>query len=181
MDNKDLLNAGTGYIAGSSITRGVADNLRRQREEIEKEIEKKLAHIISEDVLSAEIAKFLLKEDKDGAYQYLNDHFNEEIIDAAQRQTDFIYSLETMLKKKKNKYNPFYEKIGMPMPENLASITADKLCQILNVENLHIIDSTDGKTSPSLKSNSGCTTEMIISAIVIFAVIIITIIATANS
>ena len=86
-----------------------------------------------------------------------------------------------MLKKKKDKYNPFYEKIGMPMPENLASITADKLCQILNVENLHIIDSTDGKTSPSLKSNSGCTTEMIISAIVIFAVIIIAIIATANS
>lgn len=177
MDNKDLLNAGTGYLAGSSITRGVADNLRRQREEIEK----KLAHITSEEVLSAEIAKFLLKEDKDGAYQYLNDHFNEEIIDAAQRQTDFIYSLETMLKKKKDKYNPFYEKIGMPMPENLASITADKLCQILNVENLHIIDSTDGKTSPSLKSNSGCTTEMIISAIVIFAVIIIAIIATANS
>lgn len=31
------------------------------------------------------------------------------------------------------------------MPENLASITADKLCQILGVENLHIIDSTDGK------------------------------------
>lgn len=177
MDNKDLLNAGAGYLAGSSITRGVADNLRRQREEIEK----KLAHITSEEVLSAEIAKFLLKEDKDGAYQYLNDHFNEEIIDAAQRQTDFIYSLETMLKKKKDKYNPFYEKIGMPMPEKLASITADKLCQILNVENLHIIDSTDGKTSPSLKSNSGCTKEMIISAIVIFAVIIIAIIATANS
>ena len=97
MDNKDLLNAGAGYVAGSSITRGVADNLRRQREEIEK----KLAHITSEEVLSAEIAKFLLKEDKDGAYQYLNDHFNEEIIDAAQRQTDFIYSLETMLKKKR--------------------------------------------------------------------------------
>ena len=36
MDNKDLLNAGAGYLAGSSITRGVADNLRRQREEIEK-------------------------------------------------------------------------------------------------------------------------------------------------
>ncbi len=177
MDNKDLLNAGAGYVAGSSITRGVADSLRRQREEMEK----KLAHITSEEVLSAEVAKFLLKEDKKGAYEYLNDHFNEEIIDAAQNQTDFIYSLETMLKKKKDKYNPFYEKIGMPMPENLAAITADELCQILGVENLHIIDSTDGKTSPSLKSNSGCTTEMIISAIVIFAVIVIAIIATTNS
>jgi hypothetical protein len=64
------------------------------------------------------------------------------------------------------------------MPENLAAITIDELCQILCVQKLHIID-TDGKTSPSLKANSGCTTEMIISAIVIFAVIVI--IATTNS
>ena len=152
MDNEDLLNAGAGYVAGSSISKGIANNLRKQREEMEK----KLAHITSEEVLA-------------------------EIIDAAQNQTDYIYSLETMLKRKKDKYNPFYEKIGMTMPENLASITADKLCEVLGVENLHIIDSTDGKTSPSLESNSGCTTEMIISAIVIFAIIIIAIIATANT
>lgn len=177
MDNEDLLNAGTGYVAGSSITKGIANNLREQREEMEK----KLAHITPEEVLSAEVAKFLLSEDRNGAYEYLNSHFNEEIIDAAQNQTDFIYSLETMLKRKKNKYNPFYERIGMSMPENLASITADKLCQILGVENLHIIDSTDGRTSPSLESNSGCTTEMIISGIVICAIIIITIIATASA
>ena len=105
MDNEDLLNAGTGYVAGSSITKGIANNLREQREEMEK----KLAHITPEEVLSAEVAKFLLSEDRNGAYEYLNSHFNEEIIDAAQNQTDFIYSLETMLKRKKNKYNPFYE------------------------------------------------------------------------
>lgn len=177
MDNEDLLNAGAGYVAGSSISKGIANNLRKQREEMKK----KLAHITSEEVLAAEIAKFLLSENRNGAYEYLNSHFNEEIIDAAQNQTDYIYSLETMLKRKKDKYNPFYEKIGMTMPENLASITADKLCEVLGVENLHIIDSTDGKTSPSLESNSGCTTEMIISAIVIFAIIIIAIIATANT
>ena len=177
MDNEDLLNAGAGYVAGSSISKGIANNLRKQREEMEK----KLAHITSEEVLAAEIAKFLLSENRNGAYEYLNSHFNEEIIDAAQNQTDYIYSLETMMKRKKDKYNPFYEKIGMTMPENLASITADKLCEVLGVENLHIIDSTDGKTSPSLESNSGCTTEMIISAIVIFAIIIIAIIATANT
>lgn len=91
-----------------------------------------------------------------------------------------IYSLETILKKKKDKYTPFYEKIGMQMPENLVSITADKLCRLLGVENLHIIDSIDGKTSPSLESNSGCTAEMIISAIIIFAMIMITIIATTS-
>lgn len=177
MDNQDLLNAGAGYTAGRSITSGIANNLRKQREEIEK----KLAHITSEEVLSTEIAKFLLDEDKNGAYEYLNAHFKEEIIDIAQNQKNYIYSLETMLKKKKDKYNPFYEKIGIPMPQNLASITADKLCQKLGVENLHIIDSTDGKTSPSLKSNSGCTTEMIFSALIIFAIIIIAILATTNS
>ena len=68
----------------------------------------------------------------------------------------------------------------MQMPENLVSITAEKLCQLLGVENLHIIDSIDGKTSPSLESNSGCTAEMIISAIIIFAMIMITIIATTS-
>lgn len=178
MDNKDLLNAGAGYVAGSSLIRGAADSLRRQNEEIAK----KLEHITSEEVLSAEVAKFLLKDDKKGAYEYLNDHFNEEIIYTAQNQADFIYSLETMLKRKKDKYNPFYERTGMPMPENLAAITANELCQILDVENLHIIDSTDGKTSPSHKSNSGCTTEIIISAIVLSAVIvIIAIIVAANS
>lgn len=106
MDNEDLLNAGAGYVAGSSISKGIANNLRKQREELEK----KLAHITPEEVLAAEIAKFLLSENKNGAYEYLNSHFSEEIIEAAQNQTDYIYSLETMLKKKKDKYNPFYEK-----------------------------------------------------------------------
>ena len=176
MDNEDLLNAGMGYVAGNSMMRGIADNLRRQREEVEK----RLAHITTEEVLAVEIAKFLLNENRNGAYEYLNSHFNEEIIDAAQNQTNYIYSLETILKKKKAKYTPFYEKIGMQMPENLVSITAEKLCQLLGVENLHIIDSIDGKTSPSLESNSGCTAEMIISAIIIFAMIMITIIATTS-
>ena len=153
-----------GYAAGNSIARGIAGNLRRQREEMEK----KMAHITSEEVLSAEVAKFLWKEDKIGAKQYLDDHFSEEIIDAAQRQTDYIYPLETMLKRIKDKYSPFYERIGMPMPENLASITADKLCQMLGVENLHINDSSDGETYPSYESgsNSGWVSALIICVIV---------------
>ena len=48
MDNEDLLNAGAGYVAGSSISKGIANNLRKQREEMEK----KLAHITSEEVLA---------------------------------------------------------------------------------------------------------------------------------
>lgn len=97
MDNEDLLNAGMGYVAGNSMMRGIADNLRRQREEVEK----RLAHITTEEVLAVEIAKFLLNENRNGAYEYLNSHFNEEIIDAAQNQTNYIYSLETILKRKR--------------------------------------------------------------------------------
>lgn len=160
MNTEDLLSAGAGYVAGSSISRGMAGNLRRKREEIER----KLAHFTTEKVLSAEVAKFLLTDDKKGAYEYLNLHLNEEIVDAAQNQADYIYSLETILKMRKDKYNPFYEKIGMQMPQNLASITADGLCQLLGVKNLHIIDSTNGKTSPS-KSNSGCLTGMVIGVV----------------
>ena len=171
MNNEDLLNAGMGYAAGHSIARGIAGNLRRQREEMEK----KLAHITSEDVLSAEVAKFLLKEDKTGAKQYLDDHFSEEIIDAAQHQTDYIYSLETILKRTKDKYNPFYERIGMPMPENLASITADKLCQMVGVENQHINDSTNKETSPSYESdsNKGWVIALIICVIATFILLAI--------
>lgn len=174
MNNQELLNAGAGYVTGNSIAGSIVYNIRQQREELQR----KMAHTLTEDVLSSEIAKFLLCGNKDGAYEYLNSHFNEEIIDVAQNQTDFIFSLETMLKKKKDKYNPFYEKIDMQMPDNLSKITADELCHLLGVENLHIIDSIDGKTSPSHKSNSGwVTTETVISAIIILVVIIISIIA----
>ena len=56
MDNEDLLNAGMGYVAGNSMMRGIADNLRRQREEVEK----RLAHITTEEVLAVEIEMELM-------------------------------------------------------------------------------------------------------------------------
>lgn len=177
MDNRDLLNAVTGYVAGSSIARGVTGSLRRQREAMER----KLAHITSKEVLSAEVAKFLLSEDRNGAYEYLNARFNEEIVYAAQNQTDYIYSLETIIRMRKDKYNPYYERIGMRMPQTLASITADRLCGMVGVENLHIIDSTDGKSSPSHKSQAGCTAEMFICAILLAVMIAVTAIAVANA
>ena len=133
MSNKDIINAAQGYLAGNAIAKGVINDLKKTREEIQQ----KLAHYTSEEVLSAEVAKFILANNKQGAFEYLN---------------DFIYSLETLLKKRKDKYIPFYTRIGMDMPEQLRNITADQLCEILGVENLHIIDSVDGKTSPSLSA-----------------------------
>lgn len=61
------------------------------------------------------------------------------------------------------------------MPEQLKNITADQLCEILGVTNLHIIDSTDGKTSPS-HSSDGENLGLIFRAIIIIGMIILIII-----
>lgn len=145
MNNNDLIRAASRYVAGSAITSGVISELRKCREETER----KLAHFTTEETLRTDIAKFILLDNKQGAFEYLNAHFNEEIIDAAQNQNDYIYSLETIIQKRKDKYMPSYQKIGIDMPEQFQNITADQLCEILGVENLHIIDSVDGRTSPS--------------------------------
>lgn len=171
MSNKDIINAAQGYLAGNAIAKGVINDLKKTREEIQQ----KLAHYTSEEALSAEVAKFILANNKQGAFEYLNSHFNEEIVDAAQRQNDFIYSLETLLKKRKDKYMPFYTRIGMDMPEQLRNITADQLCEILGVENLHIIDSVDGKTSPS-KPKEGVDFGLIFRAVIIIGLVVLMIV-----
>lgn len=171
MDEKNLINAASGYVAGNAVSNSVINNLRKYSEDAER----KLAHWTSEETISAEIAKFILSDNKQGAFEYLNAHFNEEIVDAAQRQKDYIYSLETIIQKRKDKFLPFYQKIGMDMPEQLKNITADQLCEILGVTNLHIIDSTDGKTSPS-HSSDGENLGLIFRAIIIIGMIILIII-----
>ena len=171
MDEKNLINAASGYVAGNAVSNSVINNLRKYSEEAER----KLAHWTSEETISAEIAKFILSDNKQGAFEYLNAQFNEEIVDAAQRQKDYIYSLETIIQKRKDKFLPFYQKIGMDMPEQLKNITADQLCEILGVTNLHIIDSTDGKTSPS-HSSDGENLGLIFRAIIIIGMIILIII-----
>ena len=168
MNDRDLINAASGYVAGNAVSNSVISGLRKYSEEAQR----KLAHWTPEETLSAEIAKFLLSGDKQGALEYLNSHFNEEIVDAAQNQKDFIYSLETILIKRKDKYMPFYKRIGIDMPEQLQNITADQLCEILGVTNLHIIDSTDGKTSPSHPSE-GIDLGLIFRAILLIGMIIL--------
>ena len=58
------------------------------------------------------------------------------------------------------------------MPEQMKNIKADLLCEILGVENLHIIDSTDGKSSPS-NSNDDIDLGLIFRAILIIGMIIL--------
>ena len=113
MDDKDLLNAATGYVAGNAIAKNMADNLRKQREELEK----RHAHVTSQEVLTTEIAKFLLNGNNDGAFEYLNNCFNTEVIGIAQHQDYYKCSLETMIQRVKDKYQPFYDRIERPMPQ----------------------------------------------------------------
>lgn len=175
MNNNDLIKVASGYVAGKSISSGVISDLRKQREEIER----KLLYVKTEEVLSAEIAKFILSDNKQAAYEYLNFHFNEEIVYVAQNQNDYIYSLETMIQKRRDKYVPFYQKIEMDMPKQLQDITADQLCELLGVENLHIIDSVDGKTTPS-KPNDEFDLGLIFRAILIIGLIILMIVLSAS-
>lgn len=168
MVEKDLIKAASGYVAGNAVSNSVISSLRKYSEEAER----KLAHWTPEETISAEITKFILSDNKQGAFEYLNEHFNEEIVDAAQGQEDYIYSLETIIQKRKDKFLPYYQKIGMDMPEQLRHITADQLCEILGVTNLHIIDSVDGKTSPSHPS-SGVDLGLIFRGILIIIGIIL--------
>lgn len=70
MDNRDLINAGTGYLAGKSIANNVAYELRKYREELE-EIGKFYAHYLSQEKLAEEVGNFILSNDYEGAFEFL--------------------------------------------------------------------------------------------------------------
>ena len=130
-----------GYLAGRAVMGSVVTDMRKTR----LDYLRRSAHQMKEDVLSEVVAKFLLKDDKEAALEYLYSCFMNEVIDDCQHQSDRNYSLETILVKRKAKYAPFYERIGQPMPEKLSALTADELCAMLGVENLHIKDSRGNK------------------------------------
>lgn len=130
-----------GYMAGRAVMGNVVGEMRRSREDYQR----RSAHQMKEEILSKTVAKFLLSDDADSAFDFLNDCFMGEVIADAQHQKDRNYSLDTILEKRKAKYLPYYERIGKPMPENLEELTADELCQSVGVENLHIKDSRGDK------------------------------------
>ena len=119
----------------------VVTEVKKERKKVQEEYKKRTIHESKEEVLASETTKLLLLNDIEGAWDYLNLRFVEEIIDDCQNQELRNFSLETVLVKRKNKYTPFYEKIGKAMPEHLRSLTADDLCKMLGIENLHMEDS----------------------------------------
>lgn len=171
MDNKDLMNAAAGYAAGNAVARSISNNLQKQIDEMQR----KNAQTLTPEVISGEVAKFLLDENISGAYEFLNSHYKEEIIYAAQHQTEYVYSLSKILDMRKEKYLPYYEKISMPMPEKLSTLTAESLCDLLGVENLHYNEENNAKTAEQIEAendNSGCIISMVVVGIIIFVAIL---------
>ena len=167
MGDKKLFNAATGYVAGNVIANNVSRDLRRISEENQRE----LRSYIPKELIEEEVAKYMLNGNNDEAFEYLNTTLKSEFVQVALHQKEYIYSLETLIKLRKDKYMPFYKRLGIDMPEQIQTMTADKLCETLGVTNLHIIDSKDGKTSPS-HPKADFDFDLLLRAIIIIGLIV---------
>ena len=65
------------------------------------------------------------------AYDYLNSSLRNEMIHDCQNQKEFTRHLSQLLESRKDTYRPFYEKIGIVMPEDLEAMTAERICTVM--------------------------------------------------
>ena len=130
MDNKDIINAGAGYVAGNAITNSMIRNLRKYSEE----------------------------------------HY------ACSRQKEFIKPLSELIEMRRNKYQPFYEKINREMPKQIKEMTAEQICSIVGVNLISGQELADFHKNKEDKENA----EMIFVAIAIIGIIILCIVATVS-
>lgn len=59
-----------GYIAGRAVMGNVVGEMRRSREDYQR----RAAHQMKEEALSAAVVKLLLSDDADSAFEFLNDY-----------------------------------------------------------------------------------------------------------
>lgn len=169
MDNKDIINAGTGYLAGSSVVNSTIHSLRRYSEEHKEFFDNHL----TEEQLTETIAKYVLADDYDSAFEFLNNHINNEIIYACSHQKEFIKPLSELIQMRINKYSPFYEKINREMPQQIKEMTAEKICSIMGVDLMSEKELDDYHRDKENKENAG----QIFWAIIIIGIIILCIVA----
>lgn len=182
MDNRDLINAGTGYLAGRAIVNNAVYELRKQREKIEEEI-KFFENYLTETQLSDKVGNYLISNDIDKAYEFLNNSLKLEIVHDCQNQKKFKTGLAGLIEERRNKYIPFYAKIQREMPDYLQKISAQELCDIMGVE---LISNNDlmayhsqkeaEESRKEIKENFGLALRIVI----IVGIIIITILATMD-
>lgn len=173
MNNNDLMNAAGGYIAGDALSKGISQNLQNELAKLEKqgkELDAELKFWESTypqaNTISEVVANAILSDKKDDAYSYLNDKLRGELIDRTKRQEHFRITLSEGIEMSRNKYSPFYEKLGRPMPDTLKDATPESLCELLGVKLLSdderkekveaIKKAADRNNAQSNSENNGC-------------------------
>lgn len=137
MSNQDLYGSARRYIAANAVIGSAASKmaqLNREQEAKIAEITRFNSHYKSENELANQVGRYLLQKMITDAYLYLNDSLRSEMIHDCQNQKEFTTHLQELLESRKSKYRHFYEKIGMEMPTDLETMTAEDLCVIMGVD-----------------------------------------------
>ena len=137
MNNQNMYNSAKKFIAANAVIGSAASKMAElNREQAAKiaEITRFYSHYKSEKELADQIGRFLLLGKINDAYEYLNSSLRNEMIHDCQNQKEFTRHLSQLLESRKDTYRPFYEKIGMEIPEGLDAMTAEHICSIMGVE-----------------------------------------------
>ena len=137
MSNQDLYGSARRYIAANAVIGSAASKMAQlNREQAAKiaEITRFYSHYKPEKELADQVGRFLLLKMTADAYMYLNNSLRSEMVHDCQNQKEFTAHLPELIESRKAKYRPFYEKIGMEMPVDLETMTAEDLCLIMSVE-----------------------------------------------
>lgn len=132
-DNKDLINAGRGYLATRSIINNVSYELHKYNEELEK-IRLFYANYLTEEKIAEAVGNYMLSEDSENAFEFLNISLKNEIVHDCLNQKEFRIHLSENINLRRDKYRPFYTRIGHEMPPFLNEMTAEQLCHIMGVK-----------------------------------------------
>lgn len=137
MSNPELYGSARRYIAANAVIGSAASKmaqLNREQEAKIAEITRFYSHYKSEKELVDQVGRFLLLKMTADAYMYLNNSLRSEMVHDCQNQKEFTTHLPDLIESRKAKYRPFYEKIGMEMPTDLETMTAEDLCVIMGVD-----------------------------------------------
>ncbi len=108
----------------------IAHHLDTKREEQELH----LRHITTDEILLQGIAKFVLANQSNKAFEWLNRSILLEMEGEAKRQTPNTLPLKDTLNNIRQKYTRYYTSLGREMPQEIWRLTAQQLCKSLGVE-----------------------------------------------
>lgn len=137
MSNQDLHGAARRYLVANAVIGSAASKMAQlNREQAAKvaQITSFYANYKSAKELSDHIGRLMLCKRTGEAFTYLNTSLRNEMVRDCQNQKEFTTPLPELIESRKAKYRPFYERIGMEMPEDLDTMTAEDLCFVMSVK-----------------------------------------------